>query len=197
MVGRSCIGPLLVGCVLVGCGGDPVPKPHGYFRIDLPEQGYALFTSDCFLAEIPKAARMVPQHADERPCWYNITYPGYKAAVHLTYRHVQGDLGQLLADAHDFKNKHEAKAFKITTERLLRDTSRVFGDLFDVEGDVASPMVFYLTDSTTNFLYGSLYFRSRPNADSLAPITTRIRQDIRHFASTLRWVTAGPSDGPR
>ena len=139
---------------------------------------------------------MVPQHADERRCWFNLTYPRYKATVHLTYRSVQGDLARLLEDAHDLKSKHEAKAYRIGTERVSRDSARVFGTLFDVEGDVASPMVFYLTDSTTNFLYGALYFRARPNADSLAPITARIRDDIRHFAATLRWAEAVRSDGP-
>ena len=48
-------------------------------------------------------------------------------------------------------------------------------------------MVFYLTDSTDHFLYGALYFRCRPNADSLAPVTARLREDIRHFAGTLSW----------
>ena len=192
---RAICGLALAGLV-VACGNDPVPRPRGYFRIDLPEQGSTRFDSDCFTAEVPEAARMVPQHADERRCWFNLTYPGYKATVHLTYRSVQGDLARLLEDAHDLKSKHEAKAYRIGTERVSRDSARVFGTLFDVEGDVASPMVFYLTDSTTNFLYGALYFRARPNADSLAPITARIRDDIRHFAATLRWAEAVRSDGP-
>ncbi len=52
---------------------------------------------------------------------------------------------------------------------------------------MASPFVFYLTDSTDNFLYGALYFDVRPNADSLAPVTERIRADMHHLATTLRW----------
>ena len=61
----------------------------------------------------------------------------------------------LIEDAHIFKNTHEAKAVKIGGARVLRDTARVFGNIFHVEGDVASPVVFYLTDSIDNFLYGS------------------------------------------
>ena len=71
--------------------------------------------------------------------------------------------------------------------RLLRPDARVFGTRFLVEGDVASPCVFYLTDSTDNFLYGALYFDAPPNADSLAPVTERLRADIDRFAATLRW----------
>ena len=77
---------------------------------------------------------------------------------------------------------------KIRSARVLHDSVRVFGTYFEVEGDVASPMVFYLTDSTANFLYGSLYFDARPNADSLAPVTERIRQDMRHLMGTVRWM---------
>ena len=76
---------------------------------------------------------------------------------------------------------------KISTERVLRDSARVFGNVFDVEGAVASPLVFYMTDSTKNFLYGALYFSAEPNADSLAPVTTRLREDLRHLVGTLRW----------
>ena len=54
-------------------------------------------------------------------------------------------------------------------------------------------MVFYLTDSTSNFLYGALYFDARPNADSLAPVTERLRTDVRHFAATLAWRSDDPS----
>ena len=55
-----------------------------------------------------------------------------------------------------------AKAVTIGSERVLRDSARVFGTVFDVEGDVASPLVFYLTDSTDNFLYGALVLRCAP-----------------------------------
>jgi gliding motility-associated lipoprotein GldD len=93
----------------------------------------------------------------------------------------------LIQDAHGFKNTHQALAAKVTHQRVLRDSARVFGTVFNVEGDVASPMVFYLTDSTSNFLYGALYFDKRPNADSLAPVTARLRSDMQRMIATLAW----------
>lgn len=120
-------------------------------------------------------------------CWTSMRFETQRATVFMTFRRVHDDLPELINDAHAFKDKHEAKAVKIRTEHVVRDSARVFGDLFVVEGDVASPMVFYLTDSTAHFLYGSLYFDSRPNADSLAPVSARIRDDVRHFANTLSW----------
>ena len=107
--------------------------------------------------------------------------------MHLTWSPVNNDLQAMIEDAHTFKRTHQAKAAKINSERILNDSARVFGTMFDIEGDVASPFVFYVTDSTKNFLYGTLYFDNRPNADSLAPVTQRLRADLRHMLTTLRW----------
>lgn len=184
---------LLVALVLVGCGDDPFPKPKGYFRLDLPPQRFRSYSGSCPLtAEVPVYALMTRHTRDstastDTACWVEMRFPFQHAEVFMTYRRIDHDLAELVQDAHAFKSKHEVKAARIRSERVLRDSARVFGNLFEVEGDVASPMVFYLTDSTTHFLYGSLYFNARPNADSLGPVTERIRSDLRHFAGTLNW----------
>ena len=186
---RALLGMAVVMALLsTGCTPDPVPKPRGYFRIDLPEKGYERWNSSIGLsAEVPTYVRMAERDAKSDARWYDMRFPHQRATVHLTWSPVGAQLNELIEDAHAFKNSHGSKALKIGNERILRDSVRVFGTLFDVEGDVASPFVFYLTDSTDNFLYGALYFDVRPNADSLAPVTARIRDDLRHFASTLRW----------
>lgn len=186
--------PLLLGLALVlaSCGQDPVPKPHGYFRIDLPPDSARTMDSPCpWSAEVPDYALLVKgggnTAATGEACWTDLVFPGQRAAIHMTWRRIQGDLPELIHDAHEFKDKHEVLATRIRTETFINDSARVYGTLFDVEGNVASPAVFYLTDSTGNFLYGALYFDVRPNADSLAPVTARIRDDIRRLARTLRW----------
>lgn len=186
---RPRIEPIAAAFLLLwGCGEDPVPKPRGYFRIDLPERTYVPWENGRGMAaEMPAAARVTERSAEGEARWYDVRYKGMRATVHLTWSPVNGSIRSLIEDAHTFKSAHGAKARKIGHERLLRDSVRVYGTLFDVEGDVASPLVFYLTDSTDNFLYGALYFDTRPNADSLAPVTDRIRADMRHMAATLRW----------
>ena len=179
---------VLAFALFTACADDVVPKPKGYFRITLPSEGHQGWTPPCpFSAELPHYAFVKP-HANARgTCWYDIEFPGLGATIYLTYQPVNGQLDQLIGDAHDMKSKHQSMAGRIDKERVLRDSSEVWGLLFNVEGDVASPLVFYLTDSTNNFLYGSLYFNSVPNADSLAPVTQRLRADMRHFAQTLSW----------
>ncbi len=181
--------PLLLSALLMaGCADGPVPKPRGYFRIDLPQKDYGPWVDqEVFAAEVPVHARMVKRRAEGGSHWYDLRYGDQRATVHLTWTPVRGPVMDLIEDAHVFKNTHEAKAVKISSARVLRDTAQVYGNIFHVEGDVASPVVFYLTDSTDNFIYGSLYFDVRPNADSLAPVTEWIRDDVQHFARTLEW----------
>lgn len=190
--GYRALAVLGLALLLAGCGDDPVPKPRGYFRIDLPMESAQLVPGPCpWSAEVPVYARLVKgagtAAVEGEACWTNLVFPGQRAAVHITWRRIQGDLPELIRDAHEFKDKHEVLATRIRTENFINDSARVYGTLFDVEGNVASPAVFYLTDSTDNFLYGALYFDVRPNADSLAPVTARIRDDIRRLARSLHW----------
>jgi gliding motility-associated lipoprotein GldD len=187
---RSSLLPALTLCaILAGCGDpDPVPKPRGYFRIDLPPQEYVPWLEEGAMAmEVPANARMVKRREEAGSRWYDLRYPDQRATVHLTWTPVQGQLMDLITDAHAFRTTHEARAARMGVQRIRRPEQRVFGNIYHAEGDVASPLVFYLTDSTDNFLYGALYYDVRPNADSLAPVTQRIREDVAHFVGTLEW----------
>jgi gliding motility-associated lipoprotein GldD len=179
---------LVLGLLAAGCAEDPVPKPRGYFRIDLPPVSYTSWTDTAtFAAEIPDYARVAIRTTRSDARWFDVRFPGQRATVHLTWSPVGDQLQALIEDAHMFKNTHQVKAARIRGERVLRPEERVFGNIYSVEGDVASPLVFYLTDSTDNFLYGALYFDARPNADSLAPVTERIRADMQRMVATLAW----------
>ena len=174
--------------LLAACEETPTPKPSGFFRIDMPEQTYIEVPTPCDLRfETPSYSKIAMKQNESTGCFMDIVYPDFKAKVHLTYRPVEDNLRTLVTDAHTFKSNHEAKANRIRSERILRDSTRVFGNMYAVDGDVASPMVFYLTDSTSHFLYGALYFSVPPNGDSLAPVTNRLREDIMHLGATLRW----------
>lgn len=173
--------------LLAACEDDAVPRPKGWPRLDLPEARYEAWADSTLGLEKPPYATMIHRKAEAGARWYDLRFPGQRATVHLTYSRVNRDLPQLIEDAHGFKRKHEAKATRVRSEHVLRPEARVYGTRFDVEGDVASPCVFYLTDSTRNFLYGALYFDAPPNADSLSPVTERMRADIGHLAATLRW----------
>jgi len=170
------------------------PKPRGYFRINFPEKTYRTYDSICpYKFEIPVYARMTQdKHNGANPCWLNLEFPKYKATVYLSYNTVNNDIGKFLEDAHDIANRHQVKATGLDEITVLRDSAKVYGLVFDIAGNTASSVQFYLTDSTQHFLRGSLYFYSAPNIDSLRIVVDFIKKDILHLINTTSWKTDAP-----
>jgi gliding motility-associated lipoprotein GldD len=165
------------------------PKPKGYIRIDFPEKKYVTYVSECpFSFDIPVYARMKLNNSKgSEPCWYNLEFPNYKATLHLSYKQVSNNLSKYLDDAHEIANKHQIKATGLDEVTVLRDSAKVYGLLFDIAGNTASSVQFYLTDSTKHFLRGSLYFNAVPNADSLKIVVDFLKKDIIHMINTTAW----------
>ncbi len=189
-IGAAAILVAIATWLYLADSASSVPKPRGYFRIALPEQAYRMYESVCPLKlEVSAAAQMEifrdRQSVDS--CWFNIYYPKYNARVHCTYMPVGGRLPQLIDDAYGFAAKHEMKASALR-RTLIEDTLRdVHGIIYDIEGDAASNVQFFLTDSTNHFLRGALYFFNAPNPDSIQPVLEFVRADIDRLAQTLKW----------
>jgi gliding motility-associated lipoprotein GldD len=82
---------------------------------------------------------------------------------------------------------HISKADAISEKYFIDEENKVYGILYDLKGNTATAVQFYMTDSTKHFLRGSLYFSSEPDADSLEPVIGYFREDIIHLIETLRW----------
>lgn len=165
------------------------PKPRGYIRIDFPTKEYQLFNENCpFSFEIPTYSRMkLNTSKNAEPCWYNLEFPKLKATLHLSYKPVSNNLGKYLEDAHEIANKHQIKATGLEEIPIIRDSAKVYGLVFDIAGNTASSVQFYLTDSTRHFLRGSLYFNAIPNADSLKIVVDFLKKDILHLINSASW----------
>lgn len=187
---------LLFLCTAYSCREVPVPRPKGHFRIDLPEKQYIQFnhqpdmTGDIpFSFEYPAYSHLSfqPEKADE-PGWFNIEIPAYKAKIYLTYKDVKNDFASLMEQTYKMNVKnHISKADAINEQPFIDQEKRVFGILYDLKGNTASSVQFYVTDSVSHYLRGSLYFSAEPDADSLAPVIEFFREDIIHLIETLRW----------
>lgn len=165
------------------------PKRKGYFRISFPDKQYATYNKDCpFTFDYPVYAKVVrDSDADAQPCWLNVVYPKFKGKLYLSYKAVNGNLPSYLDECRAFAVKHEVKASAINEREVVNTKEKVYGLIYDIEGNAASNMQFYLTDSTTHFIRGALYFYSVPNKDSLEPVLAFIKQDIYHMVETFRW----------
>lgn len=179
--------------LLVGCGGEtPIPKKRAYLRIEFPNKTYRTTTHDCpYQFEIEnQAALVIPKDMpEEQLCWRTIVYPKYKAEVFLTYKEISkaAPLRALLEDLHQYTYSHQVKAERIYSEKVATKQPQSTATLFHVQGNVASNIQFFVTDSTQHFLRGALMFRATPNKDSLAPVLDYIETDIKHLISSLEW----------
>jgi gliding motility-associated lipoprotein GldD len=175
---------------LAGCGEDFTPRPRGYFRIDFPEKEYVRFdTTYPYSFEYPAYAKVITDNrATSEPFWINIDFPQYQGRIHISYKPVHENLAEYLEDARTFVVKHIPKADAIDDSLVYRPDDRVFGLIYYIEGSqAASPCQFFVTDSSSRFLRGALYFNVPPNNDSLAPVIDFIREDIRHMLKTFKW----------
>ena len=121
------------------------------------------------------------------PYWINVEYPQQNATIHLSYRKLNGNLGDVVEDVHYLAYKHEVMADAINTKEFHYNDKNVHGLLFDIKGNAASVLQFCVTDSTKNFVRGALYFNVAPNKDSLAPIIDFIREDVIEMVSSFQW----------
>jgi gliding motility-associated lipoprotein GldD len=181
--------------IFISCGSDEdddevfTPKPKGYFRIDFPEKIYTLYDSTCpYSFEIPNYSFINnDKHLGADPCWLNINFPKYNAQIHLSYKIVTNNLDTILNQSRDFAIKHQIKATGLDETIIIRDSARVYGLVYDISGNTASNIQFYLTDSTHNFMRGALYFNAVPNIDSQKIVVDFIRKDIEHLITTFKW----------
>ena len=171
------------------CKRKYTPRPHGYFRIDLPKKKYVTYQGPCpFTFEYPVYA-IVKKDVEPgaEPCWLNIDFPKFHGMIHFTYKKIQNNLGQMLEDTYSLAYKHTVKADAIREHSFTDKKKHVFGILYDIQGNAASNIQFYLTDSTNNFVRGALYFNLVPDQDSLAPVIQFVKKDIVHLIETFSW----------
>jgi len=164
---------------LISCGGQELgtPKPRMYPKVDYPERNAVGFDeSYCKMSfEYPDYFEVV-QDVQKRnskpvdPCWFDLEAESLNSQLHCSYIPIKNrkHFDKLVQDAFKMTSKHNQKANYRKEQLIQNSEDRVYGLLFEHEGPVASPLQFFVTDSTTNFFRGSLYFKSKVNPDSIA-----------------------------
>jgi len=162
------------------------PRPFGYFRIDLPEAHYQALDIDCpYTFNYSDQSTIVIKDKDK--CWINIYYPKNKATIYLTYVDLNDNLKEQLDQTQQLTYEHQIKATKIDRVLVQNDSLDVYGLTYKLEGDVASYIQFYLTDSSDHFLRGALYFDTYVNTDSLRPVISYMDKDVEELIRSFKW----------
>ena len=193
---------LLLHCFIItllatSCQENYTPKRNGYFRIDFPKQRNFITYNNAtcpFTFEYADYGKIQKDSSNteelhEHPCWFNIIFPEYKSKIYLSYTAISASnpLDKLIKDSYKLTFKHTVKADYIDETNVQGKNPHVSGILYDVGGNAASAVQFYITAGTHHFLRGSLYFYASPNAHSLAPAVEYFRKDVEHIIETLQW----------
>jgi gliding motility-associated lipoprotein GldD len=117
-----------------------------------------------------------------------LNFPDFNGTINLTYKEItkENNLNKLIEDAHKMSFKHSKKANYID-EVLISNKNGVGGLLYNVGGDAASNIQFFLTDTNHHYIRGALYFNNEPNTDSMAPVIDFVKKDLDHFLETFKW----------
>ncbi len=170
--------------LVTSCGEDVIVKPKAMLHLQYPEPVYRTIELGCPFSFDLNAHSNVTKRDN---CWINLVYPNMKATIHLTYRKVENNLDSLLYDAQKLTFDHTIKASAIYEQPRVDSISDVYGMLYMIDGNAATSTQFYVTDSVKHFITGSLYFKSKPNFDSILPAISYIREDIRVIMESIQW----------
>ncbi len=174
---------LLVLFILSCSDNVYIPKPKAKLKLSYPKSIYEKqYFEKHYNFEINKNTRIIPTSKG-----HNIFYPKMKATIYMSYQSINNNLDSLLNDAYKLPYKHIIKADEIPEKIFINREKRVYGTVFNIVGDAASQIQFFLTDSTKNFIVGSLYFYSKPNYDSIYPAVKYIERDLYRLIESFEW----------
>ena len=141
------LGALIIS-LLCACSEEEItmPRPRGYYRIDLPEKAYQKFESECpYRFEFPQYASVqIDTTRKMEKCWANLTFPKQHATVYLSYKDVQSNLNQLFEDSRNLAYKHAAKASQIEEYAVNIPEKKVYGIIYEIGGNAASSIQFHI-----------------------------------------------------
>ncbi len=191
------IAAFILACSLlvISCNSNYTYKKKGYFKIDFPEKKYQLFDKPGYpySFEYPVYAIVMKDSsffgdATENPWWINIDVPQFGGRIYISYKEVaKSNFDSLVNDAFKMAYRKHTDISTGINDSLVQTANGVEGIYFSLAGNTATANQFFLTDSTTHFLRGALYFDAAPNEDSLGIVNDFLKKDLLHLVNTLKW----------
>ena len=182
----------IIFIVFFGCENYFLPKQSAYLRLDYPKPEYKLidnkdfpffFETNTILSEISDI------DINLESIDFIINYNQLNAQINFQYKNVNSNekLNAYILDLKMTIETHSTMANSVKIKDYSLKEKNIFGRVFELSGDVASPYQFYLTDSTNNIISGLVYFNIKPNYDSILPAINYIENDIIHLIESFNW----------
>jgi len=171
--------------LISSCDDNTYPRPRGEMRLEYPDATYSKYHSDELKMSFEKSDFATVEKKSDN--WINLNYPKMKSKLHLSYFEVNNNVENLISDVQKLTDEHKIKASGIIPHSYINNNEKVYGVVYEIIGNSASNIQFYATDSTKHLISGSLYFRARPNADSLNPAVQYLKKDVFALLETIKW----------
>lgn len=183
---------ILIVLILGSCkNNNYTPKPHGYPRVYYPAKSYQLFDTNApFSFLYPTYATIsVHDERDWQKYWYNINYLPFNATLHLSYKSFKNrsQFDSLFDDTRKLVYKHTIKADEIEETEVHNNITGTSGIIYDLKGNTATNLNFYISDGKNHFLRGALYFNSKTTNDSILPVFNFLRKDVVKLIESAKW----------
>jgi gliding motility-associated lipoprotein GldD len=166
-------------------------KPQGYFRLEIPKPEYQKWDSLLpFSFDYSKHAVFSIEKNENKIYWLDLNYPQFNASLKMSFLPVENNLRKLVVNEEKMLMFHveSRKADDIQYSDINDFEGKVYGQMYELIGKgAATPLKFWVTDSTRYFVSATLYFNFTPNNDSLQPVINYLKTDILHMIETWKW----------
>ncbi len=166
-------------------------KPQGYFRIATPEPDYKVWDSILpFTFQYNKMAQFTIVKKVENNYWMDLYYPQYNASLKMTMISLKNDLREHVVNEEKMLMFHveKRKADDIQYSIINDSKEKIYGQLYEIVGkEAATPLKFWISDSSNYYVRATLYFNFVPNNDSLEPVIKYLKSDVLKMIDTWKW----------
>jgi len=177
------------------CSQDYSPKPKGYFHINLPEPAYYDYAGSQYFkfsfsnqALVEDAKNIPIEMKDKNGTGLNIYYPRLHSQIYCSYFRInKEDFPVFLKESQQMVYNREKKAKGVKELEFSNPEQKVYGVVYEIQGEAISPIQFVISDSTNSFFRGALFFDTFYNRDSIAPVLEYINKDIQIMMESFRW----------
>ena len=160
-----------------------IPKPQAFLYNELKEPDYVFYESNCGYSFFVNPKNDI----SSENCNIKIKNSSLNSTIYLSQVSVKNNFNLIDSDFIKKINENSTNAFSVNVSEFNDIENKVFAKYYSFTGNAPSNTRFYITDSISVYLKGSLYFDSKPNYDSLLPSVYFVNNEIRKMIQTFKW----------
>ena len=162
---------------------DYYPKPKAKLALEYPKASPRFYENDRFEFQFNTNAKFLPTSKQS----FSFYYPDLKASVFMYYLDLSTGIEQRIYDLEQKVADHQKMASEILMHPYMNPTNLSIGALYEIKGNAASQAQFYISDQKNHFIHGALYFKVKPNYDSIKPAAYYVITDLKDFMESIKW----------